>query len=396
MKAPKILFKLSTLRNPKKQQNPLVLVTTNEDSVIFNSIREKKPEKEISKGITEALQHLAALTQTTFFNELLNVYELLGSMTGADGYLSREIFADVFGNRNGFDHKNLLYSKRDYSNLLVAIKLSSNRTEYSQRASFIPLLNAWSVIHMYDMAEEAGRVRWINVYSQTFVIPLRKSDLPQHPESERIGIEDPEKKHIKPFKDLVADYKATEVQLEQLENVITGLNDLELVEGLKSGDMQQAGRLEELAQRPLFKSVFTRAGFQTLRSGPKKVRVQAMEDLESRLDTVAKAKRTQLIRQAQEILSPGELSGEHVSSAQILKVALTAQVNLKHALEVLKDASRQHYGKELAKTGDQQTFVPMYPKLPIVPVIGFPGQDRNPPVSKAWRVHPRARLPHFW
>src|SRR5699024_6130893 len=154
-------------------------------------------------------------------------------------YLSREIFADVFGNRNGFDHKNLLYSKRDYSNLLVAIKLSSNRTEYSQRGSFIPLLKAWSVIHMYDMAEEAGRVRWINVYSQTFVIPLRKSDLPQHPESERIGIEDPEKTQIKPFQDLVADYKATEVRLEQLENVITGLNELELIEGLRSGDMQQ-------------------------------------------------------------------------------------------------------------------------------------------------------------
>ncbi len=180
----KILFKFTAIRNPKNKGSTKQLVETINESPILSAISNNETPEKIQEAIHWALNNIIEYTSSEEFKNLLHIYNVLEKEVKNTGEykIQSERFLRTFTSTsdNDPDIKRLLNLKNKYGNLLTGIKLSSNRTKYSDKGAFIDLLKVWSAISMYESASDSSLIEWLNIYSTTFIVPLNKSNTTKH------------------------------------------------------------------------------------------------------------------------------------------------------------------------------------------------------------------------
>src|SRR5690606_29010703 len=119
------------------------------------------------------------------------------------------------------------------------------------------LLKVWSAIDLIEAAHESSSLKWIDVYSATFVIPTNRSVVLQRQVKRNTSHEGKASQELaEKYKAAISDYKKTINNLNQLEKAIDELNELSEFQNIEIKDLGNQKTLNDLTSSKLFGSVF--------------------------------------------------------------------------------------------------------------------------------------------
>lgn len=343
-----ILFKFTTIRNAKKGAAVEMLIKDNNESSILAAITANKTPKELQDEISEVIERIGAVVGNYEFQNITYGYDILKNEVAQTNktVLSSDFVKNVFGVESNWDHKRLLYARNDYANMLFAIKLWSNRTKETHKEAFIKLLKAWSMLTMYESAQEYDTVKWIDVFSGTFVIPSIKDIWPHIDirDSQRMNTND---EFRKDYETLRTKYKGLRDSLSQLNEMIDDLKAIERYANFNEEEMEDIGVLKDLTDSKLFAPVFKSVKSQQPKLTRVSTRKVALKNIGTRIAAIIDSKSKGLKDNLQIIAPELVVTEDEIKSGNGLNKVLAEKVRLEGKADQLEILAKNKFSVDL-------------------------------------------------
>ena len=342
----KILFKFSTIRNAKRSKKHFKLADSQDDIEILKSISQGESDKVIKDKISRTLESISGYTSTGVFKMLLNLHDSLEKKV-ENNTINQDVLQELSKmHLSSFEigPKELVDLKNLYNNLLASIQLGSNHTKEEFKEDFIALLKVRSVIDLIESPQESSAIRWIDVYSATFVLPgNRQAKKQESPGSANSEYEKNKKELIDKYNGTIGQYKDTIAKINQIESAIQDIKEIETYHQVDVKDFDNQRFLSDLNNSRLFKSIFSDSIFQRTSKGSSTLDETINRNIASQVSSVLNAKNNTVVKQLKEIMPKYSFSETDIKTGAALQNILSEKVYLESTAETIQRTFKRDF-----------------------------------------------------